>query len=46
MNDLGFGLTMALVGMSVTFSSLAIIALACIALRKVFPYKEEEEEKG
>lgn len=41
---MSFGLTVTLVCMSVTFSSLAIIALACVALRKAFPYKEEEEE--
>ncbi|MBI2934132.1 MAG: OadG family protein [Chloroflexi bacterium] len=43
MKDLSFGITVTVVGMLVTFSSLALLAVICIALRKIFPYKEEEE---
>lgn len=44
MKNLPMGLVMTVCGMGVTFISLTILAGLCIALRKLFPYKEEEEQ--
>jgi Na+-transporting methylmalonyl-CoA/oxaloacetate decarboxylase gamma subunit len=43
LKDLSFGLTVTFLGMGVTFATLALLALVCVALRKVFPYREGEE---
>ncbi len=42
MKDLSFGITVTIVGMGVTFFSLALLAVICVGLRKALPYKEEE----
>ena len=42
-SDFPFGITVTVIGMGVTFATLVILAYICVGLRKVFPYKEEEE---
>ncbi len=46
MQNLPMGLLMTVCGMGVTFISLFILMLICFALRKMYPYKEEEEGQG
>lgn len=41
MKDFGFGITMTIIGMGVTFATLFILLLVCLGLKKWFPYKEE-----
>jgi hypothetical protein len=40
-----FGLTMLVVGMGGTVATLIVFSLIMGLLKKVFPYKAEEEEK-
>ncbi len=40
-----FGLTMLVVGMGGTVATLVLFSLLMGVLKKVFPYKAEEEEK-
>ncbi|MBI4333697.1 MAG: OadG family protein [Chloroflexi bacterium] len=42
-SDFPYGITVTVIGMGVTFATLALLACICIGLRKIFPYKEEEE---
>ena len=44
MSDLGFGLTMTLLGMGGTLLTLYILILVIRLLDKLFPFKEEKEE--
>ena len=46
LKDFGFGITMTIIGMGVTFATLALLGLICVGLRKWAPYKEEESEEG
>ncbi len=39
-----FGLTMLVVGMGGTIATLIIFSLIMTALKKVFPYRKEDEE--
>lgn len=43
MKDLGFGLTMTVMGMGITFLTLCLLILIIRLLSKLFPYKKEEE---
>ncbi|HOE16384.1 MAG TPA: OadG family protein [Syntrophorhabdaceae bacterium] len=40
-----FGLTMLVVGMGGTICTLILFSLVMSALKKLFPYKKEEDEK-
>lgn len=40
-----FGLTMLVVGMGGTVATLIVFSLLMGVLKKIFPYKAEEEEK-
>jgi hypothetical protein len=42
LKDITFGLILAGVGFGTTFLVLLIISLLCDALRKIFPYREED----
>jgi Na+-transporting methylmalonyl-CoA/oxaloacetate decarboxylase gamma subunit len=42
--DWGFGLTMTIAGMGVTFITLYLLTLLIRLLNKLFPYKDEEEK--
>jgi len=44
LSDLGFGLTMTLLGMGGTLLTLYILILVIRLLDKLFPFKEEKEE--
>lgn len=44
MKDLGFGLTMMIMGMGGTFLTLYILTLVIRLLNKLFPFKKEKEE--
>jgi hypothetical protein len=46
MSDWTFGWTMLIVGMGGTLLTLGIMSLIMAGLKKVFPYKQEEEEKS
>ncbi len=43
MKDLGFGLSMTVMGMGVTFFTLGLLVLIIRILLKLFPYKKENE---
>lgn len=43
MNDLGFGLTMTVMGMGVTLLTLGLLIVVIRLLLRLFPYKKEEE---
>jgi len=43
LKDLGFGLTMTVMGMGITFLTLCLLILIIRLLSKLFPYKKEEE---
>jgi len=43
MDNWTFGITMVVVGMLGTFVSLLVLGLVISALKKLFPYKNEEE---
>ena len=43
MKDLGFGLTMTLLGMGGTLLTLYILILVIRLLNRLFPFKEEKE---
>jgi Na+-transporting methylmalonyl-CoA/oxaloacetate decarboxylase gamma subunit len=45
MDNWTFGVTMVVVGMGGTVLTLWILSLLMSVLKKVFPYKEEEEGK-
>lgn len=45
MDNWTFGITMIVLGMGGTFLSLLILSLVMSVLKKIFPYREEEEEK-
>ena len=45
MDNWTFGITMIVVGMGGTFVSLLILSLVMSVLKKLFPYKKEEEDK-
>jgi len=40
-----FGLTMLVVGMGGTIATLMIFSLIMALLKRIFPYKQEEEQK-
>jgi len=44
MDNVTFGLTMLVVGMGGTLLTLGLMSLIMGALKKVFPYKKEEEK--
>ena len=44
MSDLGFGLTMTLLGMGGTLLTLYILTLVIRLLDRLFPFKEEKDE--
>ena len=44
--DWGFGLTMTLAGMGVTFLTLYILTLVIRLMIKLFPFKAEGKEKS
>ena len=46
MKDLGFGLTLTLMGMGVTFITLWLITVIIGILDRMFPYGEEKEGKN
>lgn len=46
MDNWTFGITMIVVGMGGTLLTLWILSLFMSILKKTFPYKKEEEEKG
>jgi hypothetical protein len=41
-----FGITMLVVGMGGTIATLLIFSLIMAVLKKLFPYRKEEEEGG
>ncbi|MFA5180671.1 MAG: OadG family protein [Syntrophales bacterium] len=41
-----FGVTMLVVGMGGTLLTLGIMSVIIALLKKIFPYKKEEEEKA
>jgi sodium pump decarboxylase gamma subunit len=43
MKDLGFGLTMTIMGMGVTFLTLLVLIYVILFMSKLFPYKKEDE---
>ena len=43
MVDVEFALTLILVGMGTTFVTLALLALLCSLLKKLFPYQDTPE---
>jgi hypothetical protein len=43
MDNVTFGITMLVVGMGGTLLTLGLMSLIMAALKKVFPYKKEEE---
>jgi Na+-transporting methylmalonyl-CoA/oxaloacetate decarboxylase gamma subunit len=46
MNNWEFGITMLVVGMGGTMLTLWILSLLMSALKKVFPYREEQKDKA
>ena len=46
MDNWTFGITMILLGMGGTLLTLWILSLLMTGIRKVFPYRKEEEEKA
>ena len=46
MDNVTFGITMLVVGMGGTLLTLGIMSLIMAALKRVFPYRKEEEEKS
>ena len=44
MDNVTFGITMLVVGMGGTLLTLGLMSLIMAALKKVFPYKKEEEK--
>lgn len=42
-SDFPFGITVTVIGMGITFATLIFLAYVCVGLRKLFPYKEEDE---
>jgi Na+-transporting methylmalonyl-CoA/oxaloacetate decarboxylase gamma subunit len=46
MKNMAFGLTMTVAGMGITFITLYLLTLLIRLLNKLFPYKEEEENKS
>jgi len=46
LKDMGFGLTMTVVGMGATFLTLYILTLVIRLMNRLFPHEEEEEGAG
>ena len=46
MDKLTFGATMLVVGMGGTLLTLGIISAIIALMKKIFPYRKEEEEKA
>jgi Na+-transporting methylmalonyl-CoA/oxaloacetate decarboxylase gamma subunit len=46
MDNWTFGITMIVLGMGGTLLTLWILSLLMTGIRKVFPYRKEEEEKA
>jgi len=46
MDNVTFGVTMLIVGMGGTLLTLGIMSLIMAALKRVFPYRKEDEEKS
>lgn len=42
MKDINFGVALTIVGMGLTFLTLGVLIVAMHALKKVFPFKDEE----
>ncbi len=45
MDKLSFGLTMLIVGMGGTLATLTFMSLVMVLLKRLFPYKDDEEGK-
>ena len=45
MNDLSFGLTMTFWGMGITLLTLGLLILIIRLMNKLFPFKNEDENK-
>jgi len=43
MKDVGFGFTMTVMGMGITFLTLLLLVYLIRLLAKIFPYKKEQE---
>jgi Na+-transporting methylmalonyl-CoA/oxaloacetate decarboxylase gamma subunit len=46
MSDIGFGLTMMVAGMGVTFITLYLLTLLIRLLNKLFPFEKEAKSKS
>ena len=46
MKDLAFGLTMTIMGMGITFVTLYLLTLVIRLLNRLYPFKEEKEDKS
>jgi Na+-transporting methylmalonyl-CoA/oxaloacetate decarboxylase gamma subunit len=46
MDNFSFGMTMTVVGMGSTLFSLWFLTLIINLLKRIFPYREPDEEKG
>ncbi len=46
MDNLTFGVTIIVVGIGGSTLSLLVLSLAISALKKIFPYKQEEKQTG
>jgi len=46
MDNWTFGITMIVLGMGGTLLSLVVLSLVMGILKKIFPYRKEEEEKA
>ena len=46
MNDLGFGLSLLVVGMGGTLLSLWLLSLLVLLLKRLFPYEEVKKTHG
>jgi Na+-transporting methylmalonyl-CoA/oxaloacetate decarboxylase gamma subunit len=46
MKDWAFGLTMTIAGMGVTFITLYILTLVIRLMDRIYPYREEQKDKG
>jgi Na+-transporting methylmalonyl-CoA/oxaloacetate decarboxylase gamma subunit len=46
MDNLGIGLIITILGMSITFLTLFILTLVIRLLSRIFPYKEDQENKS
>jgi len=46
MKDMAFGLTMTVAGMGVTFITLYLLTLVIRLLNRLFPFKDDGQEKA